>query len=178
MQALAFNSVSFDTISQNNQPWLRYLQIGDALEYKNPAHLNKIYQKHADEFTPSMTQLVKLTTAGGLQETRIFSLRGAHLLAMFARTPKAAEFRHWVLDMLDKETAPQAYTDPLEALRGGRWLMTFQNGNVVLNPVPHTALIMTAEEIPAFISETLNVPKKLLPSIISACAHRLDTLAH
>ena len=36
-------------------------------------------------------------------KTRVFSLRGAHLLAMFARTPVAKEFRKWVLDILDRE---------------------------------------------------------------------------
>lgn len=35
---------------------------------------------------------------------RIFSLRGAHLVAMFARTPKAKAFRRWVLDVLDAIT--------------------------------------------------------------------------
>lgn len=34
---------------------------------------------------------------------RVFSLRGAHLLAMFARTTVAKEFRRWVLDILDRE---------------------------------------------------------------------------
>lgn len=36
---------------------------------------------------------------------RVFSLRGAHLIGMFARTPKAKEFRRWVLDVLDREVA-------------------------------------------------------------------------
>lgn len=36
---------------------------------------------------------------------RIFSLRGAHLIAMFARTQIAKEFRKWVLDILDKEVS-------------------------------------------------------------------------
>lgn len=34
---------------------------------------------------------------------RVFSLRGAHLIAMFARTPVAKEFRRWVLDILDRQ---------------------------------------------------------------------------
>ncbi|MDQ9668887.1 hypothetical protein RF033_15005, partial [Serratia marcescens] len=34
---------------------------------------------------------------------RIFSLRGAHLIGMFARTKLAKEFRKWVLDILDQE---------------------------------------------------------------------------
>ncbi len=36
-------------------------------------------------------------------EHPIFSLRGAHLIAMFSRTAVAIEFRRWVLDVLDKE---------------------------------------------------------------------------
>ncbi len=39
------------------------------------------------------------------KKVRIFSLRGAHLIAMFARTPVAKEFRRWVLDILDREVA-------------------------------------------------------------------------
>jgi prophage antirepressor-like protein len=38
------------------------------------------------------------------KEVRIFSLRGCHLIAMFARTAIAKQFRKWVLDVLDKET--------------------------------------------------------------------------
>ena len=50
-----------------------------------------------------MTALVEMQTAGGLQKMRIFSLRGAHLIAMFARTKIAKAFRKWVLDILDEE---------------------------------------------------------------------------
>ncbi|CAM6492057.1 hypothetical protein ENINCK372B1_16190 [Enterobacter intestinihominis] len=60
-----------------------------------------------------MTGVVKVTTPGGMQDMRVFSLRGAHLIGMFARTPKAKEFRRWVLDVLDREVAtgsvPQAF---------------------------------------------------------------------
>lgn len=35
----------------------------------------------------------------------MFSLRGCHLIAMFATTDKAKEFRRWVLDILDREVA-------------------------------------------------------------------------
>jgi len=67
--------------------------------------LQRIYQKHADEFSECMTGVVKLTTPGGVQESRVFSLRGAHLIAMFARTPVAKEFRSWILDILDREVS-------------------------------------------------------------------------
>lgn len=49
----------------------------------------------------------------GLQhkKVRVFSLRGAHLIAMFASTPVAKEFRRWVLDLIEKEaTVPQSST--------------------------------------------------------------------
>ncbi|MGC6299300.1 hypothetical protein ACMXZB_12455, partial [Pasteurella multocida] len=49
----------------------------------------------------------------------IFSLRGCHLIAMFARTPIAKEFRKWVLDILDRETnQPQQLTLPEPKPRG------------------------------------------------------------
>lgn len=104
-QSLVFQNTEFSVVDRNGQPWLRYLQIGDALGYSSPRLLNKVYQKHADEFTEAMTTVVKLTTSGGMQDVRIFSLRGAHLLAMLSRTPVAKEFRRWVLDILDRETA-------------------------------------------------------------------------
>lgn len=45
---------------------------------------------------------------------RIFSLRGCHLIAMFARTPVAKEFRKWVLDILDREVQPKSKTHKSE----------------------------------------------------------------
>lgn len=103
LQALCFNEVQFDVIPQNSRPWIRGIQIGSALKYEHPdTAIRKLYQSHADEFTPAMTAVVTLPTEGGPQETRIFSLRGCHLLAMFARTPVAKQFRRWVLDVIEQ----------------------------------------------------------------------------
>jgi prophage antirepressor-like protein len=102
--ALIFRSISFSPVhSDDNQIWLGSPQIAVALNYKRADRISEIYQRHADEFTPSMTRLMSIKTNGGMQEVRLFSLRGAHLLAMFARTPVAREFRRWTLDVLDKE---------------------------------------------------------------------------
>lgn len=108
-QALCFNDVQFDVIPQNSQPWVRGYQIGTALGYGENADVSirKLYTRHADEFTDAMTAVVTLPTEGGPQETRIFSLRGCHLLAMFARTPVAKAFRKWVLDVLDRLAAEE-----------------------------------------------------------------------
>lgn len=57
-----------------------------------------------------MSMVIKMMTNGinnNLREksVRVFSLRGCHLIAMFATTDKAKEFRRWVLDILDREVA-------------------------------------------------------------------------
>jgi hypothetical protein len=115
--ALVFRSISFSPVhSDDNQIWLGSPQIAVALNYKRADRISEIYQRHVDEFTPSMTRLLSIKTNGGAQEVRVFSLRGAHLLAMFARTPVAKEFRRWTLDVLDKEvTQRRLDTLPLDA---------------------------------------------------------------
>lgn len=95
MHALVFRDTQFDITDRNGLPWVRANQIGLALEYKNPElSIAKLYRSNSDEFTDQMTALIDLPTNGGAQQVRIFSLRGAHLLAMFARTKVAKEFRH------------------------------------------------------------------------------------
>lgn len=128
--SLSFRDVHFDVVDRNGQPWLRSPQIGEALGYaKGSISIHKLYEANAEEFTDAMTALVKLHhgidgadlyprngEAGQIREVRIFSLRGCHLLAMFARTEIAKEFRKWVLDVLDQQTggyeAPN-FRDPL-----------------------------------------------------------------
>lgn len=47
---------------------------------------------------------------------RVFSLRGAHLIGMFARTNKAQEFRRWVLDVIEQhQAAPSLIQEWYEA---------------------------------------------------------------
>lgn len=104
MTTLTFQNTTLSVINQNNQIWLTTKEIGKGLGYRNPsADIANLYDRNADEFTAEMTALVEMPTAGGIQKVRIFSLRGAHLIAMFARTKIAKEFRKWVLDILDKE---------------------------------------------------------------------------
>ncbi|HHD9895366.1 TPA: BRO family protein [Klebsiella pneumoniae] len=102
---LSFHNTNFAYMEMGGQVWLTAAEVGQALEYADDKAVQRIYSRHADEFTAQMTGVVKLTTPSGKQEARVFSLRGAHLVAMFARTPKAKEFRRWVLDILDREVA-------------------------------------------------------------------------
>ena len=104
MTTLTFQNTTLSVINQHNQTYITASDLGLALEYANPLRaISKLYNSNADEFTAEMTALVEMKTAGGIQKVRIFSLRGAHLIAMFARTKIAKEFRKWVLDILDAE---------------------------------------------------------------------------
>lgn len=102
MKPMVFEGTKIELIARDGEIWARGTQIAYALGYQDGSAVSRIYARNKDEFTNSMTCSVKLTDhQGRLQETRIFSLRGAHLIAMFARTEKAKAFRRWVLDILD-----------------------------------------------------------------------------
>ncbi|MDK9356739.1 BRO-N domain-containing protein [Lelliottia wanjuensis] len=101
---LAFHNTQFNVVTHKNQIWLSSKELAKALEYATDNAVTMLYNKNADEFTDVMTEVVESTTSGNYRKkVRIFSLRGAHLIAMFARTPVAKEFRRWVLDVLDRE---------------------------------------------------------------------------
>lgn len=103
-KSLSFNNTSLAIIDKNNQPWLASSEITKALGYKDAKSVSRIYSRNSDEFTESMTQVVNLTPSKGTAgETRIFSPRGCHLIAMFSRTSRAKEFRKWVLDILENQ---------------------------------------------------------------------------
>lgn len=102
---LNFHGINLQPVPDLEGTWLTSNQIGYALQYADDKAVHRIYARHSDEFTDRMTGVVKLTTPGGDQQIRVFSLRGAHMIAMFARTPVAKEFRRWVLDILDREVS-------------------------------------------------------------------------
>lgn len=109
MQSLSFNQTTIKPIDrQDNQIWITSSDLALALGYKAVDSVTKIFNRNSDEFTSNMTQTVNLTVSGenkGLQRTtRIFSLRGCHLIAMFAKTELAKLFRRWVLDLLEQQS--------------------------------------------------------------------------
>ena len=107
--ALSFNEVNFSPVQQNGQVWLTAVELAKALGYAKSDAVTQVYERNKDEFTPSMTTTLKLSvvrkTGKVEMDHRIFSLRGAHLIAMFSKTAIAKQFRKWVLDILDKEVA-------------------------------------------------------------------------
>lgn len=90
--------------------WLTSADIAKALGYKSTKSISNLFSQYEDEFSQGMTMVIESMTNGVNGSTRrmkvrVFSLRGAHLIAMFARTDVAKEFRRWVLDILDREVA-------------------------------------------------------------------------
>lgn len=76
--------------------------------------IDNFYNRHADEFGPDDTFIIKLMTnpEGGNPNTRIFSQTGCILLAMFAATPRAKDFRAWAKRALAGEVALEVAAAP------------------------------------------------------------------
>jgi len=100
-----FNGTSIEITDYNGQHWLTAEQVGIAIGFSQPRKgINKLFNRHADEFTEEMTCVVNVGTQGQSRQIRIFSPRGAWMLAMWAQTDKAKDFRTWVLDVLEEKT--------------------------------------------------------------------------
>ncbi|MPS60605.1 BRO family protein [Acinetobacter sp.] len=128
--ALSFNDVNFSTVQQDGQIWLTASELAKALGYSKSDAVTQVYDRNQDEFNSSMTMTLNLSVNHSVETLNlsvskksknltktisIFSLRGCHLIAMFAKTAIAKEFRKWVLDILDKEVgAPVAKTHKSE----------------------------------------------------------------
>lgn len=104
-----FENQDIELITVDGQPMMMAAQIGAALggtdgqnvrpsdrQNVGACDVAKIYRRNADEFTPEMTRIVKQ----GRTRVRVFNREGAWLIGMFARTPKAAAFRKWVITAL------------------------------------------------------------------------------
>ncbi|MFW1939553.1 Bro-N domain-containing protein [Acinetobacter junii] len=107
MNSLTFNSMQFHPIQSNDQQiWIPSTELSRALGYSRADAVTKIYDRNNDEFAHDMTKIIDNPQNPNLV-LRVFSLRGAHLITFFARTPVAKEFRKWVLDILDREVQPK-----------------------------------------------------------------------
>lgn len=109
MKELMFQNQTIRLIEKDGKQWASAADIARALGYARADKVTRIYDRHKAEFSASMTQIVETPTLGAsgnlVTQTRVFSLRGAHLIGMFARTSKAQDFRRWVLDILEEQQA-------------------------------------------------------------------------
>ncbi len=115
-QALCFNEITFSPVNRHNSPWIRAVELSKALGFKREDQAAKIYRAHADEFTSDTAQVVEISDNADSVfpvKSLLFSLRGCHLLAMFARTPVAKQFRRWVLDVIE-QYGDQVPVSPVE----------------------------------------------------------------
>lgn len=107
---LNFHGTALIPVKDVNGVWLTSADVAKALGYKSTKSISNLFAQYEDEFSQGMTMVIESVTNGingssRRMKVRVFSLRGAHLIAMFARTPVAKEFRRWVLDILDREVA-------------------------------------------------------------------------
>ncbi|HGJ5877005.1 MAG TPA: Bro-N domain-containing protein [Arsenophonus sp.] len=107
ISTLTFQNFTFNPIVDIGQIWLISTELTQALGYSRTGSVSRVYSRNSDEFTDSMTMTVNMMVVRKTGEidmlVRLFSLRGAHLIVMFAKTPVARLFRKWVLDVLDRE---------------------------------------------------------------------------
>lgn len=95
-----FHNHKIQIIERTNQLWLSSGDIALALGYEKTKSITNLYNNHKEEFD-GMTEVIDSVTSNSMsRRQRIFNREGAWLIGMFARTPKAAEFRRWVLKVL------------------------------------------------------------------------------
>ncbi|PLY41157.1 hypothetical protein CSZ94_17150 [Janthinobacterium sp. ROICE36] len=118
MKELLFNDHQFKIIERDGNTWLSATDIALALGYARSDKVSQIYDRHKAEFSASMAavfQNLSLGHGAPPSDVRYFSLRGAHLVGMFARTSNGQAFRAWVLDQLDEADRQAAPTRSLMA---------------------------------------------------------------
>ena len=98
---VTFNNQNIELIRHNGQLYLTSKQIAEILEYRSSTSITNLYNEYKTEFDSEMTEVIDSMISGNYKsKARIFNREGAWLIGMFARTPKAAEFRRWVLKVL------------------------------------------------------------------------------
>lgn len=135
-----FHGVNLIPVKDVAGIWLTSADIAKALGYKSTKSISNLFTQYEDEFSQGMTMVIESVTNGingstRRMKVRVFSLRGAHLIAMFARTPVAKEFRHWVLDILDREVG-SAGADRLPTKFHQRVLLYLDTKGDVINTYP------------------------------------------
>lgn len=160
--ALSFNNVDLIPVDNgDDQIWVTSSELAKALNYRRSDTVSRIYSRNADEFTDSMSLTVKMGVKGfgsgnSEKEVRLFSLRGCHLIAMFASTDVAKKFRKWVLDLIDGDIASrkipinvQQSLDAVYAIRTiesdkasghGFWLNKWKGDKVVYDDAINTIM--------------------------------------
>ena len=98
-----YQSTTIYPIYRMGDIWLTGRDVGRALGFPQPAlTIRRIYNSHAEDFSPSMTQVISLVPGSEQQPTRIYSTWGCHTLGMIVDTVRAKHFRRWILTLAEK----------------------------------------------------------------------------
>lgn len=98
-----FHGTEVTILDHLNRRWLTARDVGRCLGYAEEhaaKSINTLYRRHADEFGAEDTCDINLMSQGQMREVRIFSQTGCILLAMFANTARAKDFRAWAKEAL------------------------------------------------------------------------------
>ena len=98
-----FHGEPINIIEHAGKRWLTSDAVGKCLGYaagEERRAILKLYKRHRDEFADQDTEVVSLTTPGGVQQTRIFSDTGCIKLGFFAKTRIGKDFRNFASEKL------------------------------------------------------------------------------
>lgn len=140
----SFESNEVRVIDRNGDPWFVASDVCKALDYAHVPHAMRMLDGDEKD-----VQIVD--TPGGPQQNSIINESGLYSLILRSRKPEARRFKKWVTsEVLPAIRQAGAYRitsqSQANALReifaSGNFLISHQNGNLVLNPVPHGHLVV------------------------------------
>lgn len=174
--SLVFQGVTLTPITRNGQLWVSSVKLAQALGYKQEDKAGQIYRRHATEFTENMTQVFEIFENAQFERQvnlcygrhRFFSLRGCHLIALFARTPVAKEFRKWVLDVLERlgqVNEPKKFVLPPHTAAYVERIRELNRADAMLDAFASEASRVFGEVDSIFLRNTRKAYDELLASI-------------
>ena len=105
---LTFEDTTVAAIEQDGGLWLLPEDIGAAIGYSDARkQVTRLYRRHADEFSESMTCLVYLPgdkMQGGGMLAPVTGPQAAKAHESGVRTDRAKKFRVWILDLIEAES--------------------------------------------------------------------------
>lgn len=117
------NKVLVDGYLDSSEAWFTRTQIGELLEYDDPANsILKIHKRHKDRLDMFSRGCQFVTPSGGTQDGYVYNIRGVFEICRWSRQPKANAVMDALYDMAE-EVARKGYYSiiPEEQLRSAIW---------------------------------------------------------
>lgn len=95
-----FHEVAVTVLEIDGKDFITAEDLGRCLGLADPRRsVHKIFRKNQNELEDHVGVAELATPLGGVQSVRLFTETGCNLIAMFARTPRAKEFRRWLAQL-------------------------------------------------------------------------------